>query len=629
MVSLWGKLIYFSISLRYLWWAPEESFGQWVSDNSNIFTATLAVLMLLLAPLALLPRSWRFLFLILLNLLISSLVVADLVYVHFYGDVPSISNLVSITMLTSVASSILELLKPEHAIWYLDIFIGALILPFYLRASRRLPRLKRRQAIFLCAGMLSAAVLLSIPTLHLTLSDKSGVFAYTNLQREVCAKIGILPYHVSDLVTHLRSRRRDVAEPELQRVRQFLDEKQKQQSSSELFAVARGRNVILISAESLQAFPIGLEVEGQPITPRLSAFAKESLYFTNFYDQTHLGTTSDAEFMSLQSLHPLAVGVVSSGYTSNRYRALPSILSQNGYSTISACGASGDFWNMKLMHARFGFKQSFFEEAFEIRERVGTWLADKEFFTQSLPILKEEEEPFMAFFLSSSNHHPYELPEGYRRLNLGEMEGTLLGNYLHSVHYFDGAFGEFLDHLREAGLLEKSVVVLYGDHQGFVNWGELARLLDIPEQSQYYQLLLRKKVPLIIRLPHGHGAGARSVAGGHLDIAPTLLSLVGVAGESVMMGRDLTLNDDSLVVFRDGSFIDGAYYFINRFGPTSYSTCYELETGQRVEAGMLESKRGEALKRLEISDIIIRGDLIPALSAEGSRPLHSKRQVDE
>jgi phosphoglycerol transferase MdoB-like AlkP superfamily enzyme len=173
------------------------------------------------------------------------------------------------------------------------------------------------------------------------------------------------------------------------------------------------------------------------------------------------------------------------------------------------------------------------------------------------------------------------------------------------------------------------VVVLYGDHQGFVNWGELARLLDIPEQSQYHQLLLRKKVPLIIRLPHGQGAGARSAAGGHLDIAPTLLSLVGVPGESVMLGKDLTLNDDSLVVFRDGSFIDGAYYFINRFGPTSNSTCYELETGQRVEAGMLESKRGEALKRLEISDIIIRGDLIPALSTEGSRFLHSKRQVDE
>jgi phosphoglycerol transferase MdoB-like AlkP superfamily enzyme len=279
---------------------------------------------------------------------------------------------------------------------------------------------------------------------------------------------------------------------------------------------------------------------------------------------------------------------------------------------------------MKLMHSGFGFERSFFEDAFDIRERLGGWLADKEFFTQVLPILKQEKEPFMAFFLSSSNHHPYELPQDNRRLNLGELEGTLLGNYMHSVHYFDEAFGEFLDQLREAGLLEKSVVVLYGDHQGFVDWAELARLLDIPERSQYHQLLVRKKVPLIIRLPHGHGAGVRNVAGGHLDIAPTLLSLVGVAGESIMMGRDLTAGHAPLVVFRDGSFIDGDYYFINRFGPTSNSICFELETGQRVDTGMLERKRGEALKRLEISDIIIRGDLIPVLGAEAKSLLHGK-----
>jgi phosphoglycerol transferase MdoB-like AlkP superfamily enzyme len=624
MIFLWGKLVYFSISLRSLWWASEESFGQWIYENSNIFTATLAALMLLMAPLVLLSRPRRFIALILLNFLVTTLVVADLVYVHFYGDVPSISNLVSISMLTSVASSIVELLKPEHAIWYVDVIIGALIAPLYLCAARPFPLLGRKRAGIVSAGMLGAAVLLSIPTLHLTWSDKTGFFAYTNLQREVCAKIGILPYHVSDLVTHLWARRRNVAEPELQRVRQYLDENHKQQTPSELFAVARGRNVILISAESLQAFPIGLEIEGQPVAPRLSAFARESLYFTNFFDQTHLGTTSDAEFMSLQSLYPLAVGVVSSGYASNRYRALPALLSQNGYSTISACGASGDFWNMKLMHSGFGFERSFFEDAFDIRERLGGWLADKEFFTQVLPILKQEKEPFMAFFLSSSNHHPYELPQDNRRLNLGELEGTLLGNYMHSVHYFDEAFGEFLDQLREAGLLEKSVVVLYGDHQGFVDWAELARLLDIPERSQYHQLLVRKKVPLIIRLPHGHGAGVRNVAGGHLDIAPTLLSLVGVAGESIMMGRDLTAGHAPLVVFRDGSFIDGDYYFINRFGPTSNSICFELETGQRVDTGMLERKRGEALKRLEISDIIIRGDLIPVLGAEAKSLLHGK-----
>jgi phosphoglycerol transferase MdoB-like AlkP superfamily enzyme len=63
---------------------------------------------------------------------------------------------------------------------------------------------------------------------------------------------------------------------------------QRQHQPSALSGVACGRNVIVMSAESLQAFPIGLELMGQAVTPNLSAFARESLHFVNIYDQTHL-----------------------------------------------------------------------------------------------------------------------------------------------------------------------------------------------------------------------------------------------------------------------------------------------------------------------------------------------------
>jgi lipoteichoic acid synthase len=66
----------------------------------------------------------------------------------------------------------------------------------------------------------------------------------------------------------------------------------------------------------------------------------------------------------------------------------------------------------------------------------------------------------MAFLLSASNHHPYRLPAKHRRLHLGALDGTLLGDYLHSVHYFDAAFGEFVTRLRHTGLLDASVIVL-------------------------------------------------------------------------------------------------------------------------------------------------------------------------
>jgi phosphoglycerol transferase MdoB-like AlkP superfamily enzyme len=309
--------------------------------------------------------------------------------------------------------------------------------------------------------------------------------------------------------------------------------------------------------------------------------------------------------------------MVAINYPTNHFRGLPAILAERGYTTISACAAREDFWNMNQMHPRLGFQRSFFEGKYNISEHVGFWLADREFFNQTIPILQAQTQPFMAYLLSASNHFPYQLSNKYRVLKLGELEGTLLGDYLHSVHYFDQAFGEFVDQLRGVGLLDKSVVVVYGDHQAFLGAPpELARLLSFPQGSDYHYFQVRKRVPLLIRLPGGEGAGVMSVTGGHLDIAPTLLSLLGISDDDVvMLGRDLTRGENSLVVFRDGSFADGTHYYINRFGPATLSACYEVGTGRALNCGLLEERRREALERLEMSDLIIRGDLIRALGA--------------
>ena len=259
------------------------------------------------------------------------------------------------------------------------------------------------------------------------------------------------------------------------------------------------------------------------------------------------------------------------------------------------------------------------------RGRISGWLSDYEFFKQTIPILNTLGEPFLAYLLTSSTHHPYEVPKKYHELNLGEMEGTMIGNYLHSVHYFDTVFGEFVDRLREFGLLDRSIVVVYGDHKcRHIELHYIKQLLGYPESREYNTWMLKQKLPLIIRLPNGEAADLRQVSGGHLDIAPTVLSLLGVIDEkNVMLGSDLTKDENSLVVFRNGSFTDGKYIFINRLGPISQSTCYEASTGLMTDCKPLEEKRLKALERLEISDLIIHGDLIPALRSDGNNtPTH-------
>ncbi len=228
-----------------------------------------------------------------------------------------------------------------------------------------------------------------------------------------------------------------------------------------------------------------------------------------------------------------------------------------------------------------------------------------------MPRLQDLPRPFFAFLLTSSNHHPYKGDGSSRRLNVGALQGTLLGDYLQSVHEFDATFGAFIDDLRAAGLLEQTVVALYGDHQGHVGQeADLPPLLGIRSDDELRRFLVRKQVPFLVRLPGGRHAGPRHEAAGHLDIAPTLASLMGVAAAPMMLGRDRTAVHGGPIVFRDGSFLDAGVAYINAFGALSSARCYALASGNRIDCQALNEARATAREQLRVSDAILAGNML-------------------
>jgi phosphoglycerol transferase MdoB-like AlkP superfamily enzyme len=169
--------------------------------------------------------------------------------------------------------------------------------------------------------------------------------------------------------------------------------------------------------------------------------------------------------------------------------------------------------------------------------------------------------------------------------------------------------------LRETGLLDESVVALYGDHQAWLDdTADLAHVVGYAPGDRYQEWKHRKQLPLIIRLPRGAAAGVRTSVAGHLDIAPTLLALAGIqTGGLVMFGRDVTADEPGLVVFRDGSFADEKNVFMNRFGPIEGCECHDADTEAITDCRLLTRQREQAARRLRASDSILVGNLVESL----------------
>ena len=623
------KSFYVCASFRNVFWAPSSTFSDWILSHPQAATSSIAGVALPLFFLPLVPRVTRFGLLLFFHLILSLIVVADLVHLNMLSDVIPATSFNQLHMLPKFLWNSRHAFDPVFIVLFGDVFLWVLCAIPYIKASQETAPFPRRMAIRVSLGLTAVGGLTALPTLQVIVGGEEDVFAYFNVRREVVARIGLLPFHFADVIRYQRVTRRRPTPSDLQEIHSFIEDRLANDSPrSALFGVAKDRNLILISAESLQSFPIGMRIDGRDITPRLTAFAGESLDFTAFYDQTHLGTTSDGEFIALNSFHAPAWGTVAYHRSDNFFRGLPTILSQHGYDSVSACGAEATFWNMKKLHRAYGFDDSVFADRFTMKETMQDWLVDKLFFEEVIPFLRVRREPFMAFLISTSNHWPFVLPEGYEKFDVGGLEATSVGNYLQTVHYFDEAFGQFLDLLDEEDLLERSVIALYADHQGFLNdEKELSLLPGVAIDTELDRLVLSKRIPFMIRLPGGEAAGKRSDIGGQLDITPTLLGLLGIDAErEVFLGRDLTAGGEGFTVFRDGSFLTEGCFLVNHLGAIANCRCYDPSTAESIACAPFAGLRRRAQRSLKISDFVFEGNLLPFVRPPDVR--YSLRRVE-
>jgi phosphoglycerol transferase MdoB-like AlkP superfamily enzyme len=288
-----------------------------------------------------------------------------------------------------------------------------------------------------------------------------------------------------------------------------------------------------------------------------------------------------------------------------------------GYYSFAVHGYYGEFWNREAAYPNQGFQNYYSMEDLNQDEIIGIGVSDKSMFHQLISILEEQENPFFAFAVTLSNHHPFELEDKYRTLSLLEQdEETKFGDYLETVHYTDEAIGQLIQELKDKGIYEDTVIALYGDHHG-LNCGmdEVQnRMTEFIGRIYDYDEMLN--IPLIIHVPGSGVQQTISTTGGQIDFLPTISNIMGIeVDDSFIMGQDLANATDGFVAFTtyllEGSFASNDIIFeISRGGTFEGSRAWRIGTNEQVDANLYSEEYEKAILLKKTSKEILEQNLI-------------------
>ncbi|MGB9821122.1 MAG: LTA synthase family protein [Pseudothermotoga sp.] len=471
---------------------------------------------------------------------------ADFLYFQNFGTLPSVKQLVLLPQVGKLGANIKYFTNFFSVLFIADLIpLGIFDRKRYLSIKGSIPQTPRWAfaTIVLC-----------------------GIFAISPLVAErlkpsqVFNRYGFLAYHVYDVANLFTKSKQEVTSS--------VQVSPQQTPKRKYWGVGINRNVIVIQLESFQNFLIDLKYNDQEITPNLNMLAhRDSIYFTNYYQQTGAGNTADAEFVSLVSLHAIGDEIAYEKYDDIEFYALPRILKDHGFHTIAMHGNVGWFWNREKIYPHLGFEEFISLEKLNQDIIFGMGLNDLSFFEQAVDILKSRPKPFFSFLVTISSHTPFLIPDQFKSLNLlAEHQDTIFGNYLQAVHYADYALGRFIEKLKDEGLYQESIIILYGDHAGLYPFNREVKDTLSGFLNKEYNYRDAMNVPLIFHIPGSKIKEEVRTVGGQIDFLPTVLNILGIQDQKVVsLGKDLLNSKEGFVALRyhvpDGSFIDGRRYF--------------------------------------------------------------------
>ncbi len=634
--------------------------------------ADISVLLFISAFVYFIKPKKQIIYLFIWSVIITTMCIINTIYYSNYISFASFSLLATLSELQGYTDAVTTLLEFKFFIYLWQLF--SLLFVYrqlkkrnYFNRVSKIEKAKNRCLNTLVIALITTGFFVS----QLKSVDVSRLNKQWN-RASIVMEFGINVYQINDLISCVRTKVNTMfgydEAAKLFREYYAKVEEPKENAYTDIF---KGKNVIVIHGESLQGFTMNLKFNDKELTPNLNKMANEGIYFSNFYAEESVGNSSDSEFTLASSLMPSSSGTVFVNYFDRNYVTIQKLLKEKGYYTFSMHGNNGSSWNRNVMHPSLGYDRFYSQKDYKIDEVIGLGLSDKSFFRQSVEKIKkinQKHEKFYGSLIMLTNHTPFDglandksysvninidceeaskieqdtSEENKTKIVHNEdntcsvkyLEDSKMGNYLKDVHYADEALGELFEELKEADLLDDTVIVLYGDHDSKLKQSEFERLyynenidkvsID-PEKNikeiNDYTYELNRKVPFIIwskDIINTRYAKKVDQAMGMIDVMPTLGNMFGVYNKYAL-GQDIFSTENNSVVFPDGNWLTNKLYY------NSSKEEYLQLTKDAVSMEDIRNYCDHAEQIIKVSNGIITYDLIKRVN-ETDQLIDNSRQ---
>ncbi|MBH5319812.1 LTA synthase family protein [Paenibacillus sp. GSMTC-2017] len=546
----------------------------------------------------------KLLYYLIANLTLTSILFAVIMYYKYYGVIVTYFALAQVNQVTAVKNSVFSLMDPYFLFIYIDVVILAILLFRRKKSQEWKQKFNRKE---------NRRVVLALLTCSLAICLFNIMPNRASMNEIVKAEqMGILNYEAYTIFSN-----KDVEYIDSNEITQEKIETVKGVKTIHkplLNGTAKGKNLIIIQMESMQNFLVNLQVEGTEITPVFNKLVKENSYFNHFYQQVGQGNTSDAEFVVNTSLYIPPRGAATQMYAGKELPSLPKLLKQEGYDSATFHTNVVEFWNRGELYKAIGFDRFYDAKFFGEEDTVFFGASDTMLYKKTaaeLGTMAEKDNPFYAHVIAMTAHHPYTLPAEKQLINIPErFENTLVGDYLVAQNYADHALGEFIEDLKQRGIWENSLVVLYGDHLGLpiysLDGNEKDLMAEIYGREYKYTDMIN--IPLVVINPGSDSEPAvYEQLGGQVDLLPTISNLLGVSiDKQLHFGQDLyNQNTYNILPQRyylpSGSFLSSQELFLSGSGFED-GKHFSLSGDGNTKQETTEDEFERALELLKLSD---------------------------